>query len=136
MTDPDDRSAAIDRLMDDLHTKYTNTIRDKMFAPHLDRLITAVDGVPRPVTRGRMGETRGILVVGPSGSGKSEMILRALTRHPLLQPPEPDRPDGPDAPKRFFLLKVESPATVKGLGMLALEKVGYQFRGSMKQWRS
>lgn len=63
-------------------------------------------------------ETRGLLVVAKSGSGKSTMIQRALERHPALQPT-----DGRTMP--WIEVSCSSPATTKSVGIDILHQTGY-----------
>lgn len=65
-------------------------------------------------------EARGIAVIGSPGSGKSKLVKRVLTQHPGLT-----QPKAGDEAIEFVSILVPSPATVKDLGSILLEKLGY-----------
>lgn len=69
---------------------------------------------------GLVEEARGIAVIGAPGSGKSKLVKRVLTQHSdLRQPMEGDEM------VEFVSILVPSPATVRDLGSILLEKLGY-----------
>jgi type II secretory pathway predicted ATPase ExeA len=65
-------------------------------------------------------EARGIAVIGAPGSGKSMLVKRVLTQHPELV-----QPTAGNETIEFVSILVPSPATVKDLGLILLEKLGY-----------
>ncbi|WP_299695234.1 TniB family NTP-binding protein [uncultured Tateyamaria sp.] len=65
-------------------------------------------------------EGRAIALLGPSGSGKTTAVERLLYRHPELVLPEPDQERAD-----VISFRVPSPATLKDVGMTALDALGY-----------
>lgn len=98
------------------------TKRDADFDLQLRRLFqVAPDGsythAPIRFTGGT--ETRAIVVIDGAGSGKTTTILRGLRGFaPLACNPETDAP-------RWLHVKVESPATLRSLGVSILKKTGF-----------
>ncbi|RDD72764.1 TniB family NTP-binding protein [Paracoccus versutus] len=74
--------------------------------------------------QGRQQEVRGLLVVAPSGAGKTTLVARVLRQHPsglrMLTEGE-ERAD-------IVSMVVPSPATPKGVGLDMLEALGYPLR--------
>jgi len=70
--------------------------------------------------QGIVTEARGIALLGASGSGKSRAIEELFKRHPDLVLPAPgqERAD-------VISFRVPSPATLKDVGMTALDALGY-----------
>lgn len=69
---------------------------------------------------GLVEEARAIAVIGASGSGKTKLVKRVLTRHPDLA-----QPKAGDETIEFISIPVPSPATVKDLGSILLGEIGY-----------
>jgi hypothetical protein len=140
MSDKKDQLARLAALRD----KYFANARDTPFQEQLDRLLVPdATGAPtaEPLRLTRTGETRGILVTGAPGSGKTALVNRTLVRHPALKA----RPinaraaapaggadagslrvvsdDGPfpvvsdDGPLRVVSVEVPSPASMKSLAL-------------------
>ncbi len=72
---------------------------------------------------GLRGEAQGIAVIGASGSGKSTIVERLLSRHPSLQ-----RPDQSDEIAETVELLIPSPATLKHVGLTMLTALGYPLK--------
>lgn len=73
---------------------------------------------------GRQKETCGLLVVGPSGAGKTTLVEAALRQHPSalrMLSQEQEQAD-------VVSMRVPSPATPKGVGMIMLEALSYPLR--------
>jgi len=122
MSDTTDRLTRLAALRD----KYFANARDTPFEAQLDRLLVPdAIGAPtaEPLRLTRTGETRGILVTGAPGSGKTALVNRTLVRHPALKA----RPinaraaapaGGADAGSlRVISVEVPSPASMKSLAL-------------------
>lgn len=111
----------IHAVIDDLRGKYVPLERDERFRSHLDRLLRC-DGngnaLPKPVEFTSTGETRGIVVFGNAGSGKTSLVRRAMGKHPALQPSDA-------APLPCVSITVPNPATLKSVGLEILKATGY-----------
>ncbi|QIR85100.1 TniB family NTP-binding protein [Paracoccus sp. AK26] len=104
--------------MIDPRTTYLRTARDPELRRRVDKLLrTSEDGLCRPVRMGPDGETRGIIVTGRAGEGKTTLIKRTLMTHPSL------KAGGEELP--MLHVDVPSPATVKSLAIAILNASGY-----------
>ena len=65
-------------------------------------------------------EARAIAVIGAPGSGKSKLVTRVLDQHPDLTSPKQG-----DEMIDYISILVPTSETMKGLGSILLEKVGY-----------
>ncbi|APX90379.1 hypothetical protein BV394_12105 [Brevirhabdus pacifica] len=77
--------AAVDRA----GTKYIPTRRDEEFRRQLDRLFARDEaGAQTASLRTDLGtgDARGLAVIEAAGGGKSTLIEKGLSRHPMLQP--------------------------------------------------
>lgn len=104
-----------------LRSVHVQTAQDEAFAKALDRLLMRdADGqvLPEPVRDVHTNETRGVMVVGASGDGKSTLVRRCLSRHPALG--QIDR-----APARFLGAETPPGATYKSMGKKLLKDTGY-----------
>lgn len=110
--------AAVDRAAD----KYIPTERDQKFQQQLERLF-ARDETGNPIACPRKdsgtGDAKGLAVIEAAGGGKSSLIERGLTRHPLLQPKHGDH-------RPWLKVLAPSPATTKSLGIEILDASGYK----------
>lgn len=94
---------------------------DAEAALHVKRLLCR-DGegnlLPKARHFTKTGETRGMMLVGDPGSGKSHLMDRTLTKIPELAP-------GEDGVPRIIACPVPSPATFKSMALALLEESGY-----------
>ncbi|MCK0138112.1 TniB family NTP-binding protein [Aliiroseovarius sp. F47248L] len=94
---------------------------DAEAALHVKRLL-ARDGegnlLPKARYFTKTGETRGMLLVGDPGSGKSHLMDRTLTKIPELAPAD-------DGVPPIIACPVPSPATFKSMALALLEQSGY-----------
>ncbi|APX12422.1 TniB family NTP-binding protein [Tateyamaria omphalii] len=94
---------------------------DAEAALHVKRLL-ARDGEGNLLPTARFftktGETRGMMLVGDPGSGKSHLMDRTLTKIPELAPAD-------DGVPRVIACPVPSPATFKSMTLALLERSGY-----------
>ncbi|MEX3314407.1 TniB family NTP-binding protein [Sulfitobacter sp. PS-8MA] len=65
------------------------------------------------------GDAKGLAVIEAAGGGKSSLIERGLSRHPLLQPKHGDH-------RPWLQVLAPSPATTKSLGIEILDTSGYK----------
>lgn len=110
--------AAVDRAA----SKYIPTERDEQFRLQLERLF-ARDEQGAPIASPRKdsgtGDAKGLAVIEAAGGGKSSLIERGLSRHPLLQPTHGDH-------RPWLKVLAPSPATTKSLGIEILVASGYK----------
>ncbi|WP_102227003.1 TniB family NTP-binding protein [Acidimangrovimonas sediminis] len=100
---------------------HIGSARDAEAASHLTRLLAKdeqghLTAVAKRFTR--TGETRGVMLVGSPGSGKSHLMDRTLAKLSVLQHGEYGRP-------RYLGCPVPSPATFKAMTLALLEESGY-----------
>ena len=96
---------------------------------HTARLLaTDEQGALTPVAKRftRTGDTRGVLLIGGPGSGKSHLLERTLSKLEVLQEGEYGRP-------RYLGCSVPSPATFKSMALALLEESGYPDANSRKE---
>lgn len=113
-----------------IRNKYIKTERDDIFRKHLDFELQR-DGtglLPKPKRYTANGDAHGVILVEPSGGGKTSLVHHVLSNHPVLQSDNPDyRP--------FIGVSVPSPATLKSLGLEILSATGYpEVSASRKEW--
>lgn len=132
-------SEAAVRAMDKiamLRSRYLPTAQDTAFRAHLDSVLAkAADGTAtaEPARFTANGETRGVLITGEPGSGKTSIVQHAMKKHPAFAPTDGAAP-------RWIALSVPSPATTKSLGLELLERLGYPLMSpretSWKIWQT
>ena len=111
----------IDQIIANLRGRHISTSRDQMIRAEIDRLLRRdPEGnlIPEPRRFSGGIETRGIVVTGGPGSGKTTILNNVLSNHPAL-----GAQDG--APPRYLSLGVPSPATLKSLGCEILRMTDY-----------
>jgi hypothetical protein len=118
-------------LIKKLRGWYVTTPRDRAILDHLGRVLQQdPDGrlLLQPTRFGPGRETRGVMVVAPSGEGKSSLIGRALsgfhqTGHEGIE--DPAHGGFNAAEPGMLALVTPSPGTMKALGCALLGKLGY-----------
>lgn len=117
MAKPETAENALERV----RSLHIGSVRDAEAASHITRLL-AKDGQGHltPVAKRftRTGETRGVMLIGEPGSGKSHLMERTLSKLTVLQEGEYGRP-------RYLGCSVPSPATFKSMALALLEESGY-----------
>lgn len=116
--DPSDASASVKWL----RSRYMKNVRDPIFNEALEEVLeTDLEGrlTSSPQRIGLIKETRGVLVIGHTGDGKTALIRRNLTRHSLI-----GLSDGIEPGKALYL-RVPPEATLKGVATDILTKTGY-----------
>lgn len=110
----------VSTTMKSLRSQHVVTERDRNFEAQLLRQFEVEDGqmTHEPVRYTGGTETNGIAFIEGSGGGKTTAIIEVL-RHfePLALNPETGEP-------RYLHTKVESPATLRSLGVAILGKLG------------
>ncbi len=114
-------AAQIDKALTRLRALHVGNPRDDAFMEHLNRLLARSpegDLLPKAAHFTNTGETRGIMVLGGPGGGKSTMLQRGLSKHPAFVGfPEDSRP--------YIAASVPSPATLKSMAGEILRLTGY-----------
>lgn len=116
--DPGDPSACIAWLRE----RYMKNPRDQIFEDALKEILeTDRNGqlTAAPQRIGLVKETRGILVTGQTGDGKTALIRRNLTRHEGI-----GLTDG-FGPEKALYIRVPAEATLKGVAARILKATGY-----------
>jgi hypothetical protein len=111
---------AVSTTMKSLRSQHVVTERDCHFEAQLLRQFEVKDGqmTHEPVRYTGGTETNGIAFIEGSGGGKTTAILEVLRNfEPLTLNPDTDEP-------RYLHMKVESPATLRSLGVAILDKLG------------
>ncbi|MCL3883573.1 TniB family NTP-binding protein [Marivita sp. GX14005] len=116
--DPDDPSACIAWLRE----RYMKNPRDQLFESALEEILETdkngrLTAVPQRI--GLVKETRGVLVTGQTGAGKTALIRRNLIRHDGI-----GLTDG-IGPGNALYLRVPAEATLKGVAAKILTETGY-----------
>lgn len=117
MAQADTAKGALERV----RSLHIGSARDAEAAMHTTRLLaTDEQGALTPVAKRftRTGETRGVMLIGGPGSGKSHLLERTLSKLTVLQEGEYGRP-------RYLGCSVPSPATFKGMTLALLAESGY-----------
>ena len=118
-------------LIEKLRGWYVTTPRDRSILDHLGRVLQRdPDGglLLQPTRFGPGRETRGVMVVAPSGEGKSSLIGRALSGFHQIGDEgyrEPGHSGFNQVEPEMLALVTPSPGTMKALGLELLGKLGY-----------
>lgn len=110
----------VSATMKSLRSQHVVTERDRNFEAHLLRQFEVEDGqmTHEPVRYTGGTETNGIAFIEGSGGGKTTAIIEVLRNFdPLALNLETGEP-------RYLHMKVESPATLRSLGVAILGKLG------------
>lgn len=103
--------------------------RDAEAASHITRLLEKdAEGNLTPVAKRftKTGETRGMMLVGGAGSGKSHLMARTLSKLSVLA--ESDYGN-----HRYIQCPVPSPATFKSMTLALIEQTGYSDASPRKE---
>ncbi|GLP85669.1 TniB family NTP-binding protein [Tritonibacter mobilis] len=125
MAQADTAKGALERV----RSLHIGSARDAEAAMHTTRLLaTDEQGALTPVAKRftRTGETRGVMLIGGPGSGKSHLLERTLSKLTVLQEGEYGRP-------RYLGCSVPSPATFKSMMLALLAESGYPVENSRKE---
>lgn len=84
----------------------------------------------------RANETRGLAVIGASGSGKTTGVERLLRSHLTANRclPCEGNSEGDPEERQIISLRIPSPATVKFVGLTILRGLGYPMNGNRQAW--
>lgn len=113
--------AIIARTLEKVRNFHITSERDTEVGMHLERLLQRDEQgnlMPEPLRITKTGETRGILLIGGPGSGKSHLVNRTLVKQSVLAEGEFGQP-------RYIQCSVPSPATFKSMTLALLQKTGY-----------
>lgn len=119
-------------LIEQLRRHYVATGDDAEFRRHLARILVARDDGTlqlEPIRHGDEGDTRGVIVTGPPGAGKTRLVNAALDC--LME--AAGAIEG-DEVRPVLRVVVPAPATLKSLGCELLAATGYHMMG-MRQER-
>lgn len=125
MAQADTAKGALERV----RSLHIGSARDAEAAMHTTRLLaTDEQGALTPVAKRftRTGETRGVMLIGGPGSGKSHLLERTLSKLTVLQEGEYGRP-------RYLGCSVPSPATFKSMTLALLAESGYPIDNPRKE---
>lgn len=109
-----------------LEARYLKNARDDRLVEHMQEILeTDAAGalVPRAIRDPLNGETRGVLLIGASGDGKSVLVQRNLNALENFV----EMNEGSTG--NYIHLTVPPEATLKGLAVLLLQKTGYSAGG-------
>ena len=84
-----------DQALESLRKLHIGTDRDAEVATHIKRLLAKDDQrnlIPFAKRTPDLGETRGFMLTGEPGSGKSHLVKRTLRKLSVLQPREDGTP--------------------------------------------
>lgn len=118
-----------EQAIEGLRKLHIGTDRDGDVQAHILRLLARDEhGNPTHVAKRwtREGETRGFMLTGAPGSGKSHLVNRTLQKMPALEPRE-------DGVPRYIKCSVPSPATFKSMIMQLLKETGYPAASPRKE---
>ena len=121
MTASPDRIAEVARQVTELKGRLFQTPTYREFQQEFDFLLAQRRASAED---GRQPEARGLLVVAPSGAGKTTLIRNAFRQHPSglrMLTDDDERAD-------VVSMAVPSPATPKGVGLSMLEALRYPLR--------
>lgn len=102
---------------------------DGEVAMHVKRLLDRDEGgilLPKARHFTKTGETRGMMLLGAPGSGKSHLMDRTLTKIPQLSSNNVDV-------RRLISCPVPSPATFKSMALALLKESGYEHGNSRQE---
>lgn len=116
-----DRTTEVARVVADLKARFFPTPTYHEFRREFDFLLAERRA---NLSAGRQKEVHGLLIVAPSGAGKTTLVRNALHQHPsglrMLTEGE--------GHSDVVSMAVPSPATPKGVGLAMLEALGYPLR--------
>ena len=118
-----------EQALEGLRNLHIGTDRDTDVRTHILRLLARdEDRNPTHVAKRwtREGETRGFMLTGAPGSGKSHLVNRTLQKLPALEPRE-------DGVPRYIKCSAPSPATFKSMIMQLLKETGYPAENPRKE---
>jgi hypothetical protein len=110
-------------VMERLRAKYAKSPRDKTLAEAMDALIAAAvqrDDLSRPAGFENRARGSGLVIIGPTGVGKSRAIERYFKKHPILQ----DYQD-PVSSSPLISVSAPSPCMSMQLARMTLRVSGY-----------
>lgn len=116
-----DRTAEVARVVTDLKARFFPTPSYREFQREFDLLLAERRA---NLAVGRQKEVHGLLILGPSGAGKTTLVRKALHQHPSGLHMLSEGEEQADV----VSVAVPSPATPKGVGLSMLDTLGYQLR--------
>lgn len=120
---------AAEQALEALRNLHVGSNRDAEAAAQITRLLQKDEhGQLTPVAKRftKTGETRGMMLVGGPGSGKSHLMNRTLSKLSVLAESEYGSP-------RYIQCSVPSPATFKSMTLALIEETGYAQSSSRKE---
>lgn len=121
MTVAINRTTEVARIVADLKARFFTTPSYREFQCEFDLLLAERRA---NLLAGRQKEVHGLLIVAPSGAGKTTLVRNALRQHPSCLRMLTEGEEQADV----VSMAVPSPATPKGVGLAMLEALGYPLR--------
>jgi Cdc6-like AAA superfamily ATPase len=110
-------------LLERLRAQYAKSPRDKVLAESIDALLAAAvqrEDLTLPAGFGNRAHGSGLVIMGPTGVGKSRAIERYFKKHPLLKEYK-----DPAASSPLISVSAPSPCTSMTLARSVLRESGY-----------
>jgi hypothetical protein len=110
-------------VMERIRTQYAKSPRDKILAEAIDALLAAAvqrEDLARPPGFDNRARGTGLVVVGPTGVGKSRALERYFKKHPILQGFA-----DPASKSPLISVAAPSPCTSMQLARMILRESGY-----------
>jgi len=120
-------------IMEQIKAKFMRTQRDDTLVAAMDALLAAAverDDVSRPPSFENRGRGSGLVLIGPTGVGKSKSLERYFARHPVLKEFQ-----NPASASPLVSVSVPSPCTSMQLARSLLVATGYRVERDLPSHR-
>jgi Cdc6-like AAA superfamily ATPase len=120
-------------VMERIRTQYAKSPRDKVLAEAIDALLAAAvqrEDLSRPPGFDNRNRGSGLVIIGPTGVGKSRALERFFKKHPILK----DYQD-PESKSPLVSVAAPSPCTPMQLARMILRESGYPIERDLPSHR-